>query len=802
MSDTNFVDYSTVIPASWLNDVNKAVYRALGAAGVAPTTAAQVLSNLGVSGTGGAGLVGTNDSYANVQASLNSFRASTGAGTVGTNDGWSNVQASLNARPQRVALYSNLQAITPTNAALAPTATVMGRTTASDGGGGIFDWVSGNQSANVTADPQNGIWVPPSSDTTGASGAWKRRYNDLQYPRWFGCKGDGVSDDTVALGSAIASVLSVGGKLCGNPGDTYKITAPISKSASSSNIVAEFDFTGTAIDATALTGAAGSSVALTIGGQVKTTGALSADVTAGATSLTMGGTQPVAGDVLLIVSTDVYNPYQTGSVKGELCRVLSVSGGVVNLVSPLYDSYAAATTNVNILACPQITLKNSRIYGNDNQIGCYVQYAQNIQSFGNKFYGFRYACHYLNFCYGAEVHGNQMWDFWYSGTGTSYGIGILSSQYIKVYGNTSIGGRHAITCGGTTPFRDIKIFSNTALGDTRGAIAGIETHANGQYIQIYGNTCSGILITSADTEAYDNDINTNANDIAGVNIFPTVSCNYWRVKRNRITCSGASTYGIWYSPSQASANVKELDLGDNVISSVASCILLSPRSSSATGNTIGRLSIVGDNALTSSANTALSIGISGAAFLTFTEMNVSGGYLDATNYDSIAMVAGTLCTKCLMDNVTVRANRNNGYIAQFCGTDVNISNCRFKGNTGGAGNSRSIRLINTGTAKIVGSTLENMSFVELDTGGPAKYYNRDNEFISCAANPLNTAGSQLLCMVTNSGKNIVSGTAIPTTGTWAVGDRVVNSAPAVGSPKAWTCTVAGTPGTWVSEGNL
>jgi hypothetical protein len=47
-----------------------------------------------------------------------------------------------------------------------------------------------------------------------------------------------------------------------------------------------------------------------------------------------------------------------------------------------------------------------------------------------------------------------------------------------------------------------------------------------------------------------------------------------------------------------------------------------------------------------------------------------------------------------------------------------------------------------------------------------------------------------------------SGTAAPATGTWAVGDRRINSAPAVGSPKGWACTVAGTPGTWVSEGNL
>jgi hypothetical protein len=45
-------------------------------------------------------------------------------------------------------------------------------------------------------------------------------------------------------------------------------------------------------------------------------------------------------------------------------------------------------------------------------------------------------------------------------------------------------------------------------------------------------------------------------------------------------------------------------------------------------------------------------------------------------------------------------------------------------------------------------------------------------------------------------------TTSPDRGTWAIGDRVLNATPAVGQPKGWICTVAGTPGTWVSEGNL
>lgn len=44
--------------------------------------------------------------------------------------------------------------------------------------------------------------------------------------------------------------------------------------------------------------------------------------------------------------------------------------------------------------------------------------------------------------------------------------------------------------------------------------------------------------------------------------------------------------------------------------------------------------------------------------------------------------------------------------------------------------------------------------------------------------------------------------AIPTTGAWRVGDRMVLIPPVVGQPKAWVNTITGTPGTIVSEGNL
>jgi hypothetical protein len=51
---------------------------------------------------------------------------------------------------------------------------------------------------------------------------------------------------------------------------------------------------------------------------------------------------------------------------------------------------------------------------------------------------------------------------------------------------------------------------------------------------------------------------------------------------------------------------------------------------------------------------------------------------------------------------------------------------------------------------------------------------------------------------------VMYGNAAPTSSAkaYALADTIYNIAPAVGSPKGWVCTVAGSPGTWVSMGNL
>lgn len=54
---------------------------------------------------------------------------------------------------------------------------------------GTFTWNASNLSARVTLDPDRGVYVPPTSDTTGASGAWVRVLEGELWLNWFGFGG-------------------------------------------------------------------------------------------------------------------------------------------------------------------------------------------------------------------------------------------------------------------------------------------------------------------------------------------------------------------------------------------------------------------------------------------------------------------------------------------------------------------------------------------------------------------------------------------------------------------------------------
>lgn len=101
------------------------------------------------------------------------------------------------------------------------------RTTPGDGGGGIWMWREGDQSANVTADPESGLWAAPDSDDTGASGAWQRQFSGAVDARWFGAKFDDSANDTDALTGWLNNVMTSASRHGTLPSGTARITAAL-----------------------------------------------------------------------------------------------------------------------------------------------------------------------------------------------------------------------------------------------------------------------------------------------------------------------------------------------------------------------------------------------------------------------------------------------------------------------------------------------------------------------------------------------------------------------------------------------
>lgn len=83
-------------------------------------------------------------------------------------------------------------------------------------------------------------------------------------------------------------------------------------------------------------------------------------------------------------------------------------------------------------------------------------------------------------------------------------------------------------------------------------------------------------------------------------------------------------------------------------------------------------------------------------------------------------------------------------------------------------------------------------------------------YVTSGANPLRLRSLKIFTTLKTStvwNESIVNerenvATIPPIYGTYTVGQRIANAIPTLGQPKSWICTVAGTPGTWVSEGNL
>jgi len=134
--------------------------------------------------------------------------------------------------------YDNYAGLRATTGVDNRSVSVTSRTTLGDGGGGVFFWNSSNLSTEVSADPQEGIYVAPTSGPTGASGAWVRLFDGPVSVKWFGALGNDAADDTAAIQAALSFVASsiTGVRSIWFPYGTYLITSQLDITSSSTEI--------------------------------------------------------------------------------------------------------------------------------------------------------------------------------------------------------------------------------------------------------------------------------------------------------------------------------------------------------------------------------------------------------------------------------------------------------------------------------------------------------------------------------------------------------------------------------------
>lgn len=189
-------------------------------------------------------------------------------------------------------------------------------------------------------------------------------------------------------------------------------------------------------------------------------------------------------------------------------------------------------------------------------------------------------------------------------------------------------------------------------------------------------------------------------------------------------------------------------------------------------------------------------GASGSAYISVSATSgiVANNIIDDINSSASALMLVTVGSKGLtIENntfTTISASRHVLFSAgDFTGLPVTFSGGRFQGGVEGINTNQlsptnlSIYLQNI--TEFTGTTFLNTPFL----GDLVTYFN---------------SYGAITFPHSIKGHVSVYGNAAPTSAVKsnALGDIVYNYNPVVGQPKAWVCTVAGAPGTWVSQGNL
>lgn len=251
--------------------------------------------------------------------------------------------------------------------------------------------------------------------------------------------------------------------------------------------------------------------------------------------------------------------------------------------------------------------------------------------------------------------------------------------------------------------------------------------------------------------------------------------------------------------SYSGSNATRFKRSDNsLVSIVVAAGVATVTTLAAHGRTTGDMISVVGATVDANLNTTFtkSITVTGATTFTFATAAANGTYTEST------LVVGPAAYGLLMQNV--QGARVYAYAEDCQGpafyADGSVVSIDLQGGYWQGSSGSGLVLLDDPSRMEVGGMQFNGPFAKLYVGTSARPHGVNIKSSNTFGGGATLVDAGVIKMRDG---NYLSN-AIPAAGTWGSNDsrRVGNFTPTVGQPKAWSRTVDGAPGTWVSEGNL
>lgn len=318
----------------------------------------------------------------------------------------------------------------------------------------------------------------------------------------FGVVGDGVTNDTVAIQTAINAISLTGGTLF-FPKGTYKCSSELTLSASNVHLLGE---NGTVLD---FSSAPAGNTALRIFGAGRSTSALlSANAVEGDYTVTLasGGGAIFSGDSWVqLVAEDAYDFNGSDFVKrGEIKYLLKQpSTDVLQFDTHIYENYTTANSAkvFNVSFIENVTVSGLSFVGigteAGNDFGVRAFWVNNLTVKDCHFIDFEFYALAFQNCIHGSARNNYFDGVRYQSSAGSifYGLVLLNNtQWFTAHGNIGRELRHLVTTTSTATDYGQPFFGTVSNNVMESAIGGdgfasyaYENHGFGRFINWIGN---------------------------------------------------------------------------------------------------------------------------------------------------------------------------------------------------------------------------------------------------------------------------------------------------------------------------